>query len=144
MARLVGVDLPREKRLEIALTYIYGIGRTRAQEILQATGISGDLRVHQLSDTELVPMRDYIEANFKIEVTCAARSRPTSVARSRSVATRASVTARVFLSTASARRPTRVPVRARRRPSPVRRSPVRSSSRSRGPKTSGVMANNAS
>jgi len=67
MARLVGVDLPREKRLEIALTYIYGIGRTRAQEILQATGVSGDLRVHQLSDTELVPMRDYIEANFKIE-----------------------------------------------------------------------------
>src|ERR1044071_2692343 len=67
MARLVGGDLPREKRLEIALTYIYGIGRTRAQEILQATGISGDLRVHQLSDTELVPMRDYIEANFKIE-----------------------------------------------------------------------------
>ena len=67
MARLVGVDLPRDKRLEIALTYIYGIGRTRAQEILQATGVSGDLRVHQLSDTELVPMRDYIEANFKIE-----------------------------------------------------------------------------
>ncbi|GAA2883514.1 hypothetical protein GCM10020220_087230 [Nonomuraea rubra] len=51
MARLVGVDLPRDKRLEIALTYIYGIGRTRAQEILQATGVSGDLRVHQLSDT---------------------------------------------------------------------------------------------
>ncbi|MER6943594.1 30S ribosomal protein S13 [Nonomuraea sp. NPDC005983] len=67
MARLVGVDLPREKRLEIALTYIYGIGRTRAQEILQATGVSGDIRVHQLTDTELVPMRDYIEANFKIE-----------------------------------------------------------------------------
>ena len=67
MARLVGVDLPREKRLEIALTYIYGIGRTRAQEILQATRISGDLRVHQLSDTELVPMRDYIESTFKIE-----------------------------------------------------------------------------
>ncbi|MFD2355920.1 30S ribosomal protein S13 [Nonomuraea ferruginea] len=67
MARLVGVDLPRDKRLEIALTYIYGIGRTRAQEILQATGVSPDLRVHQLSDQELVPMRDYIEANFKIE-----------------------------------------------------------------------------
>src|SRR5690606_2419520 len=67
MARLVGVDLPRDKRLEIALTYIYGIGRTRAQEILQATGVSPDLRVHQLTDQELVPMRDYIEANFKIE-----------------------------------------------------------------------------
>src|SRR6201991_3766118 len=67
MARLVGVDLPREKRLEIALTYIFGIGRTRAQEILQATGVSPDLRVHELTDTELVPMRDYIEANYKIE-----------------------------------------------------------------------------
>jgi len=67
MARLVGVDLPRDKRLEIALTYIYGIGRSRAKEILQATGISGDLRVHQLTDAELVPLRDYIEANFKVE-----------------------------------------------------------------------------
>jgi len=67
MARLVGVDLPREKRLEIALTYIYGIGRTRAEEILSATGISPDLRVKDLTDEQLVPMRDYIEANFKIE-----------------------------------------------------------------------------
>ena len=67
MARLVGVDLPREKRLEIALTYIYGIGRSRADEILAATGISPDLRVKDLSDEQLVPLRDYIEANFKIE-----------------------------------------------------------------------------
>jgi small subunit ribosomal protein S13 len=67
MARLVGVDLPREKRLEIALTYIYGIGRTRATEILNATGVSGDLRVKELTDEQLVPLRDYIEANFKIE-----------------------------------------------------------------------------
>ena len=67
MARLVGVDLPREKRLEIALTYIYGIGRTRAEEILNATGISPDLRVKDLTDEQLVPLRDYIEANFKIE-----------------------------------------------------------------------------
>ncbi|ORA77546.1 30S ribosomal protein S13, partial [Mycobacterium intermedium] len=48
MARLIGVDLPRDKRLEVALTYIYGIGRTRATETLKATGISGDLRVHEL------------------------------------------------------------------------------------------------
>ena len=48
MARLVGVDLPRDKRLEVALTYIYGIGRTRALETLQATGVSGDIRVHDL------------------------------------------------------------------------------------------------
>ncbi|MEN9741604.1 MAG: ribosomal protein [Actinomycetota bacterium] len=67
MARLVGVDLPREKRLEIALTYIYGIGRTRADEILNATGISPDLRVKDLTDEQLVPLRDYIEAHFKIE-----------------------------------------------------------------------------
>ena len=67
MARLVGVDLPREKRLEIALTYIYGIGRTRADEILAATGINPDIRVKDLTDEQLVPLRDYIEANFKIE-----------------------------------------------------------------------------
>jgi small subunit ribosomal protein S13 len=67
MARLVGVDLPREKRLEVALTYIYGIGRTRATETLGATGISGDTRVHQVSDAELVQLRDWIEANYKVE-----------------------------------------------------------------------------
>ena len=67
MARLLGVDLPREKRLEVALTYIYGIGRTRALETLKATGVSGDLRVHQLTDAALIPLRDYIDANFKIE-----------------------------------------------------------------------------
>ncbi len=67
MARLVGVDLPRERRLEIALTYIFGIGRTRADEILNATGISPDLRVKDLTDEQLVPLREYIEANFKIE-----------------------------------------------------------------------------
>jgi small subunit ribosomal protein S13 len=67
MARLIGVDLPRDKRLEVALTYIFGIGRTRALETLQATEISGDLRVNQLGDEELVKLRDYIEANFKVE-----------------------------------------------------------------------------
>ncbi|ROO91147.1 SSU ribosomal protein S13P [Actinocorallia herbida] len=67
MARIAGVDLPREKRLEVALTYIFGIGRTRALETLAATGISGDLRVHQLSDAELIPLREYIDANYKIE-----------------------------------------------------------------------------
>jgi small subunit ribosomal protein S13 len=67
MARLVGVDLPREKRLEVALTYIYGIGRTRALETLGATGISGDTRVHTVSDEQLVQLRDWIEANYKVE-----------------------------------------------------------------------------
>ncbi|GAA0960418.1 30S ribosomal protein S13 [Actinocorallia libanotica] len=67
MARLLGVDLPREKRLEVALTYIFGIGRTRALETLKATGVDGNMRVHQLTDAELIPLRDYIDANFKIE-----------------------------------------------------------------------------
>ncbi|GAA4287093.1 30S ribosomal protein S13 [Georgenia daeguensis] len=67
MARLSGVDLPREKRLEIALTYIYGVGRTRASEALAATGISPDLRVKDMTDADLVALRDYIEGNFKVE-----------------------------------------------------------------------------
>ena len=67
MARLAGVDLPRDKRLEIALTYIYGVGRTRAQQTLAATGISPDVRVRDLGDAELVALRDYLEGNFKLE-----------------------------------------------------------------------------
>ncbi|WP_370246539.1 30S ribosomal protein S13 [Nocardioides sp.] len=68
MARLMGVDLPRDKRIEIALTYIYGIGRTRAQQLLELTGVDPNLRVHQLGDAELVKLRDEIEAQeFKVE-----------------------------------------------------------------------------
>ncbi|MFC8922301.1 30S ribosomal protein S13 [Cellulosimicrobium sp. NPDC057127] len=67
MARLIGVDLPRDKRLEVALTYIYGVGRTRAQQTLSATGISPDLRVKDLGDAELVALRDYLEGSFKLE-----------------------------------------------------------------------------
>ena len=67
MARLVGVDLPREKRMEIALTYIFGVGRTRAVEALTATGIDLNKRAKDLTDEELVQLRDYIEANFKVE-----------------------------------------------------------------------------
>jgi small subunit ribosomal protein S13 len=67
MARLVGVDLPREKRMEIALTYIFGIGRTRASEALAATSVDPDKRVKDLTDEELVALRDYIEANYRIE-----------------------------------------------------------------------------
>jgi small subunit ribosomal protein S13 len=67
MARLVGVDLPRDKRLEVALTYIYGIGRTRAFETLNATGVSKDVRVHDLSDEDVIRLRDWIEANYKVE-----------------------------------------------------------------------------
>ncbi len=67
MARLAGVDLPREKRLEIALTYIYGIGRTRAKETLAQTGISADTRVRDLTDEELLRLRGWIEATYKTE-----------------------------------------------------------------------------
>jgi small subunit ribosomal protein S13 len=67
MARLVGVDLPRDKRIEVALTYIYGIGKTRAHATLDATGVSPDMRVHQLGDEELVKLRDFIEANYQVE-----------------------------------------------------------------------------
>jgi small subunit ribosomal protein S13 len=67
MARLVGVDLPREKRVEIALTYIFGVGRTRSQQALAATGVDPSTRVRDLTDTDLVALRDYLEANVKIE-----------------------------------------------------------------------------
>jgi small subunit ribosomal protein S13 len=67
MARLSGVDLPREKRMEIALTYIYGIGKTRAHQTLSATGVSPDLRVRDLSDEDLVRLRDHIDANYRVE-----------------------------------------------------------------------------
>jgi small subunit ribosomal protein S13 len=67
MARLVGVDLPRDKRVEIALTYIYGIGRTSSKKILAATGVDPNARVHTLGDDELVKLRDAIEADYKFE-----------------------------------------------------------------------------
>ena len=67
MARLAGVDLPRDKRMEIALTYIFGIGRTRSKEILEATGIDRDLRSKDLSDEDLAKLREYIENNFRVE-----------------------------------------------------------------------------
>ena len=67
MARLVGVDLPREKRVEVALTYIFGVGRTSAQKALAATGVSPDTRVKDLGDEELVKLRDWIDDNLKVE-----------------------------------------------------------------------------
>ena len=67
MARVAGVDLPRDKRMEIALTYIFGIGRTRSKELLEATGINPDLRAKDLSDEDVAKLRDYIEANYRVE-----------------------------------------------------------------------------
>jgi small subunit ribosomal protein S13 len=67
MARLVGVDLPRDKRVEVALTYIFGVGRTRSNQALAATGVNPDTRVKDLTDHDLVSLRDYLESNVKIE-----------------------------------------------------------------------------
>ena len=67
MARLVGVDLPRDKRVEVALTYIFGVGRTRSNQALAATGVNPDTRVKDLTDHDLVALRDYLESNLKIE-----------------------------------------------------------------------------
>jgi small subunit ribosomal protein S13 len=67
MARLAGVDLPREKRMEIALTYIFGIGKTRSKEILTATGVSPDLRARDLSDEDVARLRDFIENTYQVE-----------------------------------------------------------------------------
>ena len=67
MARIAGVDLPRDKRLEIGLTYIYGIGLTRAQRVCNETGVDPSTRIRQLTDDEVTRIRRYIEANFEVE-----------------------------------------------------------------------------
>ncbi|HCU23849.1 MAG TPA: 30S ribosomal protein S13 [Deltaproteobacteria bacterium] len=67
MARISGVDLPSKKRVEVALQYIFGIGKSRAKEILQATGISPDLRAEKLSDSEVAQIRAHIDGHFKVE-----------------------------------------------------------------------------
>lgn len=67
MARIAGVDLPKNKRIEIALTYIYGIGRATAQKILNETGIDYDIRVHKLTGEQIAKLREYIENNIKVE-----------------------------------------------------------------------------
>ena len=67
MARIAGVDIPREKRLEISLTYIYGIGRTKSQTICEATGTDCNTRVRDLTDEEVARLRNWIDANLKVE-----------------------------------------------------------------------------
>ncbi|MBQ2001515.1 MAG: 30S ribosomal protein S13 [Acutalibacteraceae bacterium] len=67
MARIAGVDLPREKRVEIGLTYIYGIGRKTANDILSATGVNPDTRVKDLTEDDVAKLRDYIEKNVEVE-----------------------------------------------------------------------------
>ena len=67
MARLIGVDLPREKRLAIALTYIYGVGRSQAAKALEATGVDPQMKAKDLTDDQTLALRDWIEANLKVE-----------------------------------------------------------------------------
>ncbi|MDX2184153.1 MAG: 30S ribosomal protein S13 [Gemmatimonadaceae bacterium] len=67
MARIAGVDLPREKRVEIGLTYIYGIGRVTAREILEKTGVSADLRIKDLTDADVNKLRQVIERDYRVE-----------------------------------------------------------------------------
>jgi small subunit ribosomal protein S13 len=67
MARVSGVDIPREKRVEVALTYVFGIGRTLSQQTLAATGIDPNIRVRDLSEEQLVAIREYVDANIKTE-----------------------------------------------------------------------------
>jgi len=67
VARIAGVDLPRDKRIEIGLTYIYGIGPTRAKEVLKTTGVNPDIRVKDLSDADVTALRDAVEGGYQIE-----------------------------------------------------------------------------
>ncbi len=67
MARIAGVDIPSKKRMEIALTYIYGVGRTRSKQILTATGISPDLRAEKLTDNDIAKIREFIDSHYKVE-----------------------------------------------------------------------------
>ncbi|HHZ12558.1 MAG: 30S ribosomal protein S13 [Caldicoprobacterales bacterium] len=67
MARIAGIDLPREKRVEIGLTYIYGIGRSKSKEILAATGVNPDTRIRDLTEVEVNKLRDYIDRNVTVE-----------------------------------------------------------------------------
>ncbi|MEM1367859.1 MAG: 30S ribosomal protein S13 [Cyanobacteria bacterium P01_H01_bin.15] len=67
MARIAGIDLPRDKRIEVALTYIYGIGLSRSQEILSATGVSPDTRVRELADEQVTALRTHIQSTYQIE-----------------------------------------------------------------------------
>jgi small subunit ribosomal protein S13 len=67
VARIAGIDLPRDKRVEIGLTYIYGIGLTRSKQILAATGVSPDTRIRDLSDAEVAALRDNVESNYQVE-----------------------------------------------------------------------------
>jgi len=121
MARISGVDIPREKRLEISLTYIFGIGRSTAQKMCKELELNPDTRVRNLTDSEVNKIRMYIEQNLTVEGD-RRRDVQTDIKRKIEIGSyQARVTARAFLFAVSARTPTHVLVRARRRPWPTRR-----------------------
>ena len=95
MARLVGVDLPRDKRIEVGLTYIYGIGLTTSKKILAETGVNPDIRVKDLSEEDLGKLRDYIQENLTVEGDLHREVSQNGSASWKSAATVAFVTARV-------------------------------------------------
>lgn len=121
MARIAGVDLPREKRVEIGLTYIFGIGRATADEILSKTGINPDTRVKDLSETEVAQLRDYIEHNLKVEGDLRREFPSISSVLWKSAAIAACVIAAACPFAASRPSRTRAPARAPRSRSRVRR-----------------------
>ena len=121
MARIAGIDLPREKRIEIGLTYIYGIGRTSANKILAEAGINPDTRVKDLTEEDEAKLREVIGHSYVVEGDLR-RNVAMDIKRLRSAAIVASATARACLSAARDPRPTPVPVRVPSVPSPIRRS----------------------
>lgn len=127
MARLAGVDLPREKRVEVALTYVFGIGRTLSQQTLAATGVNPDTRVRDLAEEDLVKIREYVDNNLKTEGDLRREIQADIRRKARSAATRVCVTAAVCRCTVSAPARTPVPARVRVARSPARRSRARSS-----------------
>ena len=126
MARIAGVNLPREKRLEIALTYIFGIGRSKAQQVAAETGISPDTKVNDLTDGEITKLRDYIDANLQVEGDLR-RDRQQSIKRLQEIGAYRGVRHRRGLPVNGQRtRRTPARARARRRPSAeARRHPAR-------------------
>ena len=120
MARISGVDLPREKRIEIGLTYIYGIGRAVADEILAATGINPDTRVKDLTESDVSKLREYIDHNLKVEGDLR-REVSLNIKRLMEIGCYRGVIAAVCLFVVRTRSRTRVPARARRSRLPARR-----------------------
>lgn len=121
MARIAGVDIPREKRLDISLSYIYGIGRKTALTICEATNLPGQTRVRDLSEEEVAKLRQFIDANIKVEVTFDAMFHKTLNERWKSAVMSVSVTVVVSLFVDSAHLLTRAREKVQRRPWPVRR-----------------------